>query len=153
MSYRRLRPDFVDATNQSIMGSYIADLNALLRGDLIGNSGTVAERMVFALIRNLQLFGKKYENLIAFLETTLDRKNRPLHIFDGFSDEYLRLRMEGLLHDPAITELAGVRLPELGKKDECMIDATQPDALPIQDIPEYDYRIVSLTVLTSAVIP
>lgn len=152
MSYRRLRPDLANDTDEPIMGSYLADLDALLSGSLLSNSGAVTERMVCALIRNLRL-KEEYEDLNTFLETILDRKHPPLQIFDGFSDAYVHLRMEGLLHDPAMTKLAGVRLPELREQGDHKIDAAQPDALPIQklrirDTPGYDFRIVSLTVLT-----
>jgi hypothetical protein len=114
MNYRRLHRDFSDDFNQPVRGSYLADLTALLRGYALGNSGKVAERMVFALVRNLLLFEERFEDLITFLETTIDRKHPPLHVLDGFSDEYMRLRIgDGLLHDAAVTALAGIRMPDL----------------------------------------
>lgn len=144
--YRRLNPDFSDNSKQPITGSYVADLDALLRGDRLGNSGGVSEPMVFALARELRSLGESFEDLRTFLETILDREYPPLHVSEGFRDEYIRLRMKGLLHDSAIAELAGLRLPELRGKDDNRSDAAHPElsiqGLHIQDISDYDHSIV-----------
>lgn len=147
MNYRRLYPDSSDHSEQPITGSYIADLDALLGGAQLGNSGRVAERMVFALARELWSLGEDFEDLGTFLETILDREHPPLHVSEGFCDEYIRLRRRGLLHDSAITELAGISLPELRGKDNNTSDATHPEELSIQklyvqDTSEYDHSIV-----------
>lgn len=134
LTYRRLCPDFSDDSEQPVTGSYVADLDSLLRGDHLGNSGRVAERMVFALARELRLSGEGFEDLRTFLETILDRECPPLHVSEGFCDEYIRLRMNGMLHDSAITELAGLRLPQLRKKDTNMNDATHLQDLSIQKL-------------------
>lgn len=135
MNYRRLHPDDWDRSNQPIRGSYIADLDALLRGATLGNSGRVAEQMVFALLRNLIPVCELHRNLTLFLEATLSRQRPRLHVMDSFCDEYLRLRLEdGLLHERAIMKLAKIRLPELSGKNENMIHATQPENPSIQNL-------------------
>lgn len=95
MICRRLLHDFLDHSDQPIKGSYLANLDTLLRGESLGNNGRVAEQMVLSLVRELYFFGDQFKDLIAFLETALDRERSPLHVFDGFNDRYLRLRMEG----------------------------------------------------------
>jgi hypothetical protein len=147
MNYRRLYSDSSDLSEQPITGSYIADLDALLGGAQLGNSGRVAESMVFALSRELWLLGEDFEDLRTFLETMLDREYPPLHVSEGFCDEYIRLRTKGLLHDSAVTELAGISLPELRGKDNNISDATHPEELStqkiyIQDTSEYYHSII-----------
>jgi hypothetical protein len=81
MCYRRLLPDLSGDSDQSIKDSYLADLDALLSGHSLRNSGKVGEQMVFALVRVLRLrpFVGQYEDLIIFLETALDREPPLLH--------------------------------------------------------------------------
>jgi hypothetical protein len=43
MNYRRLLPDLLDDSYHPINSSYLADLDALFRGDSLRNSGRVAE--------------------------------------------------------------------------------------------------------------
>ena len=74
MNYRRLFPDVLDHCDQPINGSYLADLDAHFRGCLLGDSGRVAEQMVFALLRVLYTSASQHEVLITFLETALDRE-------------------------------------------------------------------------------
>ena len=118
MNYRRFFPDVLDHFDQPISGSFLADLDAHFRGCLLGNSGKVAEKMVFALLRVLYPLTSKYEGLITFLETTLDRERPPLHLFDGFTDHYFRLRISYQSHKIARLELSGVKMPELGGDDD-----------------------------------
>jgi hypothetical protein len=88
MSYRRLLPDLSDNSDRPIRGSYLADLDALLDGYSLGNSGIVAERMVFSLVRVFRSSGNQFEELTTFLETVLNREPPLLHVFDGFCDQY-----------------------------------------------------------------
>lgn len=118
MSRRRLRPDFLDYFDQPIRGSYLADLNTVLRSESLGNSGRVAEQMVFSLVRELSSSGDQFNDLIAFLETALDRELPPLHVFDGFNNRYLGLRMAGQPYQTAIEELSHVKVAELGGVDD-----------------------------------
>lgn len=111
LSYRRLHPDFMDYSEQPITANYTADLDA--HGSSIGNSGRVAERMLFALARQLQSMGEGFGGLRQFLERTLDRKPLQRHIFDALSDEYVRLRMCGRSHKAAMVELTLGTSPEL----------------------------------------
>ena len=128
MNYRRLFPDVLDCFDQPISGSFLADLDAHFRGCLLGNSGRVVEQMVFALLRVLYPLASKYEGLITFLETTLDRERPPLHLFDGFTDHYFRLRISYRSHKTARLELSGVKVPELGGDDDLdWVNITQPE--------------------------
>lgn len=88
MSYRRLLPDLSDDSDRPIRGSYLADLDALLNGHPLGNSGIVAERMIFSLIRVFRCSGNQFEELTTFLEAVLDREPPLLHVFNGFCDQY-----------------------------------------------------------------
>ena len=128
MNYRRLVPDILDYFDQPISDSYLADLDAQFRGCLLGNSGRVAEQMVFALLRGLYLLASKYEGLITFLETTLDRERPPLHLFDEFTGHYFRLRISYQCHKTARLELSGVKMPELGEDDDPdWVNITHPE--------------------------
>lgn len=133
MSYRRFYPDSSDGSDQPITGSYITDLDALLRGRSLGNSGTVAERMVFALSRTLNSLGEDFEDLLTFVETALNQEHPPLHALDGLADEYVCLKIfDGLLHNSVILKLAAPRLSELRGKDDNRVDVTQLEELLIQ---------------------
>lgn len=135
MNYRRLLPDFSDDSDQPIKGSYLADLDALLNGHSLGNSGTVWEQMAFALIRVLRSFIHQFEDLVTFLETVLDREPPPLHVFDGFSDQYLRWMIKGQLHEIAIAELSYFKAPELrGDDDPDWVTVTHPEELSLQEL-------------------
>lgn len=116
MNYRRLRPDFSDDTDQPITGSYLVDLDTLFHGHSLGNSGRVAEQMVFTFIRVLRCIDY-YENLVLFLETVLDRKPPLLHFFDGLADQYLRRKIHGQTHQTAFEtvteEVLYLKMPEL----------------------------------------
>ena len=128
MNYRRLRPDFSDDTDQPITGSYLVDLDTLFHGHPLGNSGRVAEQMVFAFIRVLRCMDQ-YENLVLFLETVLDRKPPLLHFLDGLADQYLRRKIHGQTHKTAfetVTEVSHLKMPEL-RRD------TDSDWVHIQD--------------------
>lgn len=128
MICRRLLPDFLDHLDQPIKGSYLADLNALLRGESLGNSRRVAEQIVFSLVRELYSFGDQFKDLIVFLETALDQERSPLHVFDGFNDRYLRLRIERQPHKKAIEVLSSVKAPDLERDvDSEWIHVTHSD--------------------------
>jgi hypothetical protein len=116
MNYRRLCPDRSDDLVRPIKSSYLHDLDALFRGDALGNSGTVAKRMVFALIR---VFGAedRFEGLKTFLEDITDQEPPLLHVCDGLSDQYMKRMTVGLDHDTAFAavsrELAPWNVPEV----------------------------------------
>jgi hypothetical protein len=136
MSYRRLFPDRSDDSDQPIKGSYLADLDALLDGHLLGNSRTVWERMIFSLIRVLRSYMDQFENLIMFLYTILDREPPLLHAFDGFSDQYLGRRIDGQPHEKAMVEVSRFNMPELRGVDDSdwvtvMRPATKSEYVPV----------------------
>jgi len=135
MNYRRLLPDFLDDSDQPIKGSYLADLDALLNGHSLGNSGTVWEQMAFALVRVLRSFMHQFEDLVTFLETVLDRKPSSLHVFDGFSDQYLCRMINGQNHEIATVELSYFKAPELrGDDDPDWITVTHSEELSLQEL-------------------
>lgn len=72
MSYRRLVPDRLDDADQPIKGSYLADLDAHLDGQPLGNSGVLIQHMVFSLSRALNYFNDQFECLSDLLVSTLD---------------------------------------------------------------------------------
>lgn len=79
---------------------------------MLGNSRTVAEKMVFALIRVLSTFGDKYEDLITFFVTALDRDPPVLHPLVGLSDQYLRCKIGRQTHGAAF-DITMRELPHL----------------------------------------
>jgi hypothetical protein len=131
MNYRRLLPDFSDDFDQPIKGSYLADLDALLNGHSLENSGTVWEQMAFALVRILRFFMHQFEDLVTFLETVLDRESSSLHVFDEFSDQYLRWMIKGQLHEIAIVRLSHCKTSEL-RGDLNWVTVTHPEGLSLQ---------------------
>jgi hypothetical protein len=140
INYRRLLPDLLDDSHKPINGSYLADLDALFRGYSLGNSGRVAEQMVFALVRALHSFVDQYEDIITFLETTLDRERPLLQVFDGFSDQYLRRRINGQSHEAARVELSRIKMPELrGDDDQDWVNVTHQGELSLQELHLQDH--------------
>lgn len=113
MNYRRLLPDELDNSEDPIHGSDLFDLDYHFKGHLLGNSGRLAERMVFALLRVLSCSRSLYEDLIVFVETALDREPLPLHVFAGFSDEYLHQRIQNQSHEIVMEKLALIKMPKL----------------------------------------
>ena len=134
MNFRRLFPDVLDHCNQPINGSYLADLDAHFRRCSLGNSGRVAEQMVFALLRVLHASWSQHEDLSTFLETALNREPPPLHLFDGFTDHYLRSRIKYQCHKTAKVELLSVKMPELGGDDDPdWVNVIHPEGLSFQE--------------------
>ncbi len=154
MNYRRLLPDDLDCSDQPIKGSYLADLDALFHGQPLGNSGRVAEQMVFALLRVLYSFADDFENLTTFLETALDREPPPLHLFDGFSDQYLRLMINGQPHEAARVDLSRIKIPELrGEDDPDWVNVTHPKEFSLQDHSQRPYSDCILPAMEIEYVP
>lgn len=86
---------------------YLDNLDTLLHILSLGNSGRVAERMIFSLLRIFISFSDEYEGLIDFPAIVLDRGPPLLHGFDGLSDQYLSRRIKAQRHDTAVAELGG----------------------------------------------
>jgi hypothetical protein len=116
ISYRRLLPDFTDRSDQAIKNSYLADLDAFLSDQSLGNSGIVGECMISSLIRVLSSSKHDFDDLIKFLGTVLDREPSLLHVFNGFSDQYLGLRIDGLSHENAVE--SHLKMLELRRDDD-----------------------------------
>lgn len=141
MNYRRLLPDLSDHSDQPIKGSYLADLDALLHGDSIGNSGRVLEQMVFALVRVLFSFVDQFKDLITFLETALGREPPLSHVFDEFSYQYLRQRIDGnpnRPHKTVIAELLCIKMPR-ADEDADWVNVTYPEELSLQGLHVQDH--------------
>lgn len=159
MNYRRLIPDLSDHSDQPIKSIYLADLDALVHGDPPGNSGRVVERMVFALVRVLYSFVDQFKDLITFLETALDRAPPLLHVFDGFSDQYLRRRINGQPHKAAIAELSSIKMPEpRGDDDADWVNVTHPEefsllGLRVQDHSQMPYSDCTLPIVVAEYVP
>lgn len=99
---------------QPIKGSYLADLDANLKGLSSQNSERVWEHVLQSLMRvfrGLQL-GRHVLDLLALIDNAFE-SNCQSHMFDGWLDVYLRLRIEGRDHDIACAEF----LENIGKFD------------------------------------
>jgi hypothetical protein len=154
LSYRRLLPDLSDDSDRPIRGSYLADLDALLDGHQLGNSGVVAERIVFSLIRVFRSSGKQFEDLTTFLETVLDREPPLLHVFDGFCDQYCSRRIDGDAHETPMVELSHLKMPGLREDgDPDWITVTLPEALPVQDHSQQLYSDHTLPTVKMKCVP
>jgi hypothetical protein len=157
MSYRRLLPDLSDDSDRPIRGSYLADLDALLNGCSLGNSGIIAQRMVFSLIRVFRSSGNQFEELTTFLETVLDREPPLLHVFDGFCDQYWNRRIDSHTrhtHEIAMVELSHLKMPELREDgDPDWVTVTLPEALPVQDHSQKPYSDHTLPAVKTKCVP
>jgi hypothetical protein len=49
----------------------------------------------------------QYEDLITLLDTVLDQEPPLLHVFDGFSDQYLSRRINDQPHETTMVEFIG----------------------------------------------
>jgi hypothetical protein len=135
MSYQRLFSHNSGDSDQPIKGSFLGDLDALLNGHLLGNSGIVGERMTISLIRVLRSDVDQSENLTIFLDTTLDQEPPSLHAFDGLSDQYWRQRIDGQSHEEAMVEISRFNMPELrGDDDPDWVTILRP-ATETEDVP------------------
>jgi hypothetical protein len=140
MNDLRLLPDRLDHINQPINGSYLADLDALFHGEPLGNRGRVAEQMVFALVRVLHSFAGQFKDLIAFVETALDRERPLLHPFDGFSDLYVSQKTCGRTHKTAMVEPSQIKMPELRVDDDLdWVTVTHPEQTSLQELHVRDH--------------
>lgn len=88
--------------------SSLGDLDSLLQGEEIGNSGRIAELVMHALIRNLHPKKDHLEHLVIFLVTVLNQACPPLHWLEGLMDQNLRLRISGQSHAGAMGRMEAV---------------------------------------------
>ncbi len=135
MICRQFLPNFLEYFDQLIKGSYLADLDAFFSDESLVNSGIVAKQIVFPLIKELYSFGNQFKDLITFLKTALDQERPPLHIFDRFNDQYLRLRIEDQSYKIEIVQLSYIEMQELGgNNDFNWINATHLEESSIQEL-------------------
>jgi len=164
MSYRRLNPDSLDYYDQPIKGCYLADLNALLCGHALGNSGVVSEKMVFSLVRVLHSFKNQFKDLIKFLEIALDRQISVLDAFDGFSDQYWSRRIKRKIkgqsyetamqsHETAMAELSDLKMPEAREDDHPDWVTVRPLELSLEDCSRQPYSETSLPAMLREYVP
>lgn len=117
--YRRLLPDERDHLDDPIDANHLFDLDDLFYDISRGNSGRVAEQMVFALGRVLPRFSTHYAVFTTVLQNTLDEQSPLLCFYAEYSDRYLHLRIEGYSHKTAISKL----LPKSqARRDEVDLD-------------------------------
>ena len=137
--YGRWVSDALSGGDRPPQRSFLDDWNAYLSGQLIGSSKAVAERMMLALLRVLHAHGSRFEDVIAFLETTLHMNPLPLHVYDGLSDHYLQQRVERLTHDVAfeatMAELIQSKSPDLKDDDSAWIEVKLEDTSPLDPSP------------------
>ena len=159
VKYRQLLPNLTDHSDQPIKGSHLADLDALLHGDSLGNHGRVVEHAGFALIRVLHSFVDQFKDLIIFLETALDRKPPLSYIFDGSLDIYLCRRIKGQPHETVIAEISCIEMPKLrGDDDADWVNVTHPVELSLQGLhvehyPQRPYSDYKLLVTEAEYVP
>ena len=88
-----------------VQGCYLADWDALLKGDDLRNGRAVIERLSFSLLRVLltigeDCFGEELSQLVSLLAGAIDKEMPLMHLFDGISDNYWATRMrEQRAHD------------------------------------------------------
>ena len=125
VGYRRLVPDSSDHLDQPANSSYLADLDAYLHGDEVGNTGTIAKHLAFALVRVLRTYGNTYEDLTVFLDCVCDTEPPLLQGLDGLSDEYLSMRIANFKfasqdHESAYNNIVArstkLKFPKLNKE-------------------------------------
>ena len=100
VGYQRLVPDPPHHADIPIKGSYLADLDAYLHGEELGNKGAIANHLAFSFVRVLRHYRDVYEDLAVFLESVLETEPPLLQGLDGLSDEYLSERI--LFRDHAV---------------------------------------------------
>ncbi|KAL9004829.1 MAG: hypothetical protein Q9188_002373 [Gyalolechia gomerana] len=134
MNYQQLLPNFSEHSDQPFKGSYLINLDTLVPRDSLGDGGSVLEHMVFALVRVLSSFVDRFESLIAFLATALDRDPPLSCVSDEVLDQYLRRRIGGgLSHKTAIAECIR-KLGFVGNEDADWADVTHPKELSLQGL-------------------
>jgi hypothetical protein len=103
LCHKRLLPYRPTDSTQSIRGSYLADFDALIKGEgePLTNVRAVIERMLFSLRRVLETFTDDFQNIRELLTTVLNTPTPILHCFDGLSDQYWVHRMSRLTHKEA----------------------------------------------------
>jgi hypothetical protein len=101
LCYKRLLPHRPTDSTRSIRGSYLADFDALIKGELLKNERAVFERMLFSLLRVLATFIDGFQNIRELLARVLQTPPPILHCFDGFSDGYWVHRMRSLTYEEA----------------------------------------------------
>jgi hypothetical protein len=99
----RLLPYTVDDTAQPIGGSYLADLDAILNGQVISNRRTVFEQMILSLVRVLYTLNTS-EETVRLLAEVLDKEASLLEPLDGIADQYCARKLHGHNHNRAFEE-------------------------------------------------
>ena len=77
---------------------------------------------------------------MVFLGIALDQKRPQLHHFGGFSDVYLRLRINHQPHEAAIVTLSHIKIPELGRDDDSdWVNVMHPEESSLPELHTQDY--------------
>ena len=93
LCHERLLPYSSKDTTQPIQGFYLADLDALLKGQSLSNKRTIFERLAFSFLRVATSLGDNYIDIIQLFVTTLNKEAPLLERFDGLPDQYFAARM------------------------------------------------------------
>lgn len=96
LCHKRLLPYPPNEAKNSTKGSYLADFDALLKGEPIRNERAVFERMIFSFLRVLEAFGDEYHDIRQYLATVVVKFAPILEAFDGFSDQYWVCRTKSM---------------------------------------------------------
>lgn len=73
-------PDQLNVFDQPLIDSYLADLDAHLNGESLGNSRIVDLRIGFSLLRVLTSCEGRFESLINYLGTVFDLETPLLYL-------------------------------------------------------------------------
>ena len=92
LCHRRLLYSSND-TAQPTKGNYLADFDALIKGEPLSNEQTVFRRMLFSFLQVLETPIDRYQNISNFLTAMLHTATPILDPFDEFSDQYWVYRM------------------------------------------------------------
>lgn len=109
LCYQRLLPSTSNDSSTPVKVLFLADFDALLKGELLGNERVVSERMVLSFLRILETdtFLDESLEIRQYATAVLDRSAPPvLDPLDGFSDQYMLCRARnGCTHKDALENI------------------------------------------------
>jgi len=101
LCYKRLLPYSLDDGTQSFKGDYLADFDALMRGEPLTNERTILEHMIFSFLRATNTVKDGHQGMRQLLATVLDKDISVPEPCDKFLDRYWICRMERQSHGDA----------------------------------------------------
>jgi hypothetical protein len=94
LCFKRLLPYSSDDTPQSFKGGYLADFDALMKGEPLTNERTVLEHMIFSFLRAIDTFQDGYQGIRQLLATVVGKDVPALGPCDRFLNQYWICRMK-----------------------------------------------------------